>query len=105
LPQPILHSETRQILPQQATLLHPPKLDQIINLLHSNPNSQLFHLQPTLIHQPLQIQSIKLYLPNHQQQPTTTLIPNPLPHSQLKSITPPHIIPSITYFFNLFNPI
>ncbi|WP_222422551.1 hypothetical protein, partial [Staphylococcus warneri] len=77
--------QTPQILLQQPTLLHPPNLHQIIHLLQPNPNTQLFQLQPTLIHQPLQIQSIKLYLPNDHQARTTTLIPNPLPHSQLKS--------------------
>ncbi|WP_222122516.1 hypothetical protein, partial [Staphylococcus epidermidis] len=77
LPQPIVKSQTGGILLRQGTLLDPRKLHQIIHLLQTNPNTEVFQLQPTVIHQPLQIQSIKLYLPNHQQPPTTTLIPNP----------------------------
>ena len=44
-----------------------------------------------------------MYVPNDEEERTTTVIGNALPDSEVKCITPADIIASMSYFFNLLN--
>ena len=74
-----------------------------MNVLESNANSEVFELEGSVIDEPVEIQSIKVYVPNDEEERTTTVIGNALPDSEVKCITPADIIASMSYFFNLLN--
>ena len=74
-----------------------------MNVLESNANSEVFELEGSVIDEPVEIQSIKVYVPNGEEERTTTVIGNALPDSEVKCITPADIIASMSYFFNLLN--
>ncbi|RIM37325.1 DNA-directed RNA polymerase subunit beta, partial [Staphylococcus cohnii] len=57
----------------------------------------------TVIDEPVEIQSIKVYVPNDEEGRTTTVIGNAFPDSEVKCITPADIIASMSYFFNLLS--
>ena len=103
LAKPIVDSETGEIVVEEGTVLDRRKLDEIMNVLESNANSEVFELEGSVIDEPVEIQSIKVYVPNDEEERTTTVIGNALPDSEVKCITPADIIASMSYFFNLLN--
>ncbi|MBF9285989.1 DNA-directed RNA polymerase subunit beta [Staphylococcus epidermidis] len=103
LAEPIVDSETGEIVAEEGTVLDRRKLDEIMNILESNANSEVFELEGSVIDEPVEIQSIKVYVPNDEEERTTTVIGNALPDSEVKCITPADIIASMSYFFNLLN--
>ena len=105
LAEPIVDSETGEIVAEEGTVLDRRKLDEIMNVLESNANSEVFELEGSVIDEPVEIQSIKVYVPNDEEERTTTVIGNALPDSEVKCITPADIIASMSYFFNLLNDI
>lgn len=74
-----------------------------MEVLETNANSEVFELEGSVIDEPVEIQSIKVYVPNDEEGRTTTVIGNALPDSEVKCITPADIITSMSYFFNLLN--
>lgn len=103
LAEPIVDSETGEIVAEEGTVLDRRKLDEIMNVLESNANSEVFELEGSVIDEPVEIQSIKVYVPNDEEERTTTVIGNALPDSEVKCITSADIIASMSYFFNLLN--
>lgn len=103
LAEPIVDSETGEIVAEEGTVLDRRKLDEIMNVLESNANSEVFELEGSVIDEPVEIQSIKVYVPNDEEERTTTVIGNALPDSEVKCIIPADIIASMSYFFNLLN--
>ena len=57
-----------------------------MNVLESNANSEVFELEGSVIDEPVEIQSIKVYVPNDEEERTTTVIGNALPDSEVKCI-------------------
>ena len=55
-----------------------------MNVLESNANSEVFELEGSVIDEPVEIQSIKVYVPNDEEERTTTVIGNALPDSEVK---------------------
>ncbi len=74
-----------------------------MDVLESNANSEVFELHGSVIDEPVEIQSIKVYVPNDDEGRTTTVIGNAFPDSEVKCITPADIIASMSYFFNLLS--
>ena len=74
-----------------------------MDVLEANANSEVFELEGTVIDEPVEIQSIKVYVPNDEEERTTTVIGNAFPDSEVKCITPADIIASMSYFFNLLS--
>ena len=105
LAEPIVNSETGEIVAEEGTVLDRRKLDEIMEVLETNANSEVFELEGSVIDEPVEIQSIKVYVPNDEEARTTTVIGNALPDSEVKCITPADIIASMSYFFNLLNSI
>ena len=52
------------------------KIDEIMDVLESNANSEVFELHGSVIDEPVEIQSIKVYVPNDDEGRTTTVIGN-----------------------------
>ncbi|MCF7562996.1 DNA-directed RNA polymerase subunit beta [Staphylococcus epidermidis] len=103
LAEPIVNSETGEIVVDEGTVLDRRKLDEIMDVLETNANSEVFELEGSVIDEPVEIQSIKVYVPNDEEDCTTTVIGNALPDSEVKCITPADIVASMSYFFNLLN--
>lgn len=103
LAEPIVNSETGEIVVDEGTVLDRRKLDEIMDVLETNANSEVFELEGSVIDEPVEIQSIKVYVPNDEEGCTTTVIGNALPDSEVKCITPADIVASMSYFFNLLN--
>lgn len=103
LAEPIVNTETGEIVVEEGTVLDRRKIDEIMDVLESNANSEVFELHGSVIDEPVEIQSIKVYVPNDDEGPTTTVIGNAFPDSEVKCITPADIIASMSYFFNLLS--
>ncbi len=103
LAEPIVNAETGEIVAEEGTVLDRRNLDEIMDVLESNANSEVFELEGTVIDEPVEIQSIKVYVPNDEEGHTTTVIGNAFPDSEVKCITPADIIASMSYFFNLLS--
>ncbi len=103
LAEPIVNTETGEIVVEEGTVLDRRKIDEIMDVLESNANSEVFELHGSVIDEPVEIQSIKVYVPNDAEGRTTTVIGNAFPDSEVKCITPADIIASMSYFFNLLS--
>lgn len=103
LAEPIVNTETGEIVVEEGTVLDRRKLDEIMDVLETNANSEVFELHGSVIDEPVEIQSIKVYVPNDDEERTTTVIGNAFPDSEVKCITPADIIASMSYFFNLLS--
>ncbi|EWH91348.1 DNA-directed RNA polymerase subunit beta [Staphylococcus aureus] len=103
LAEPIVNTETGEIVVEEGTVLDRRKIDEIMDVLESNANSEVFELHGSVIDEPVEIQSIKVYVPNDGEGRTTTVIGNAFPDSEVKCITPADIIASMSYFFNLLS--
>ncbi len=79
LAEPIVNTETGgDCVVEEGTVLDRRKIDEIIILI-SNANSEVFELHGSVIDEPVEIQSIKVYVPNDHEGGTTTVIGNALP--------------------------
>ncbi|EOD7899041.1 DNA-directed RNA polymerase subunit beta [Staphylococcus aureus] len=103
LAEPIVNTETGEIVVEEGTVLDRRKIDEIMDVLESNANSEVFELHGSVIDEPVETQSIKVYVPNDDEGRTTTVIGNAFPDSEVKCITPADIIASMSYFFNLLS--
>ncbi|HCX1090703.1 TPA: DNA-directed RNA polymerase subunit beta [Staphylococcus aureus] len=103
LAEPIVNTETGEIVVEEGTVLDRRKIDEIMDVLESNANSEVFELHGSVIDEPVEIQSIKVNVPNDDEGRTTTVIGNAFPDSEVKCITPADIIASMSYFFNLLS--
>ncbi|HCX2220834.1 TPA: DNA-directed RNA polymerase subunit beta [Staphylococcus aureus] len=103
LAEPIVNTETGEIVVEEGTVLDRRKIDEIMDVLESNANSEVFELHGSVIDEPVEIQSIKVYVSNDDEGRTTTVIGNAFPDSEVKCITPADIIASMSYFFNLLS--
>ncbi|MDH9161169.1 DNA-directed RNA polymerase subunit beta [Staphylococcus succinus] len=103
LAEPIVNTETGEIVAEEGTVLDRRNLDEIMDVLEANANSEVFELEGSVIDEPVEIQSIKVYVPNDEEERTTTVIGNALPDTEVKCITPADIIASMSYFFNLLS--
>lgn len=74
-----------------------------MDVLETNANAQVYELPNSIIDEPVEIQSIKVYVPNDDEERTTTVIGNAFPDSEVKCITPADIVASMSYFFNLLH--
>ncbi|MDN8713308.1 hypothetical protein Q0L79_14705, partial [Staphylococcus aureus] len=78
-----------------GTVLDRRKIDEIMDVLESNANSDVFELHGSVIDEPVEILSIKVYVPNDDEGLSTTVIGNAFPYSEVKCITPADIIASM----------
>ncbi|MCE4957896.1 DNA-directed RNA polymerase subunit beta [Macrococcoides caseolyticum] len=101
LAEPIVDVETGEIVAEEGTLLDRRNLDQILDVLENNANQKVFTLENGLLDEPIEIQSVKVYVPGDEEKRTTTIIGNAFPDDEVKCITPADILSSISYFFNL----
>lgn len=101
LAEPIVDIETGEIVAEEGTLLDRRNLDQILDVLENNANQKVFTLENGLLDEPIEIQSVKVYVPGDEEKRTTTIIGNAFPDEEVKCITPADILSSISYFFNL----
>ena len=62
LAEPIVNSETGEIVVDEGTVLDRRKLDEIMDVLETNANSEVFELEGSVIDEPVEIQSIKVYV-------------------------------------------
>ena len=103
LAEPIVNVETGEIVAEEGTLLDRRNLDAIMDVLENNANQKVFHLENGLLDEPIEIQSIKVYVPGDEEKRTTTIIGNAFPDEEVKCITPADIVASLSYFFNLLH--
>ncbi|TDM39123.1 DNA-directed RNA polymerase subunit beta [Macrococcoides goetzii] len=101
LAEPIVDIETGEIVAEEGTLLDRRNLDQILDVLENNANQKVFTLENGLLDEPIEIQSVKVYVPGDEEKRTTTIIGNAFPDEEVKCITPADILSSVSYFFNL----
>ncbi|QYA42284.1 DNA-directed RNA polymerase subunit beta [Macrococcoides bohemicum] len=101
LAEPIVDVETGEIVAEEGTLLDRRNLDQILDVLENNANQKVFTLENGLLDEPIEVQSVKVYIPGDEEKRTTTIIGNAFPDEEVKCITPADILSSISYFFNL----
>ncbi|UBH08507.1 DNA-directed RNA polymerase subunit beta [Macrococcus armenti] len=101
LAEPIVNTETGEIVAEEGTLLDRRNLDQIMDVLESNANQKVYDLDNGLLDEPVEIQSVKVYVPGDEEKRTTTIIGNAFPDDEVKCITPADILSSVSYFFNL----
>lgn len=57
-----MNTETGEIVVEEGTVLDRRKIDEIMNVLESNANSEVFELHGSVIDEPVEIQSIKVYV-------------------------------------------
>lgn len=101
LAEPIVNVETGEIVAEEGTVLDRRNLDQIIDVLENNANQKVYTLENGLLDEPIEIQSVKVYVPGDEEKRTTTIIGNAFPDEEVKCITPADILASVSYFFNL----
>lgn len=102
LAEPIVDKETGEIVAETGATIDRRTLDSILEVLESNANLETYHLENSILDEPVEVQSIKVEAPN-QEEGTTTIIGNAFPDVEVKSITPSDIIASMSYFFNLLS--
>ncbi|MFD2830511.1 DNA-directed RNA polymerase subunit beta [Corticicoccus populi] len=102
LAEPIVDRETGEIVAEEGTTIDRRTLDSIMESLETSANLDTFHLEQGILDEPVEVQSIKVKVPN-QEEGTTIVIGNAFPDVEVKSITPSDIIASMSYFFNLLH--
>ncbi|KAA1039395.1 DNA-directed RNA polymerase subunit beta [Macrococcus equipercicus] len=103
LAEPIVDVETGEIVAEEGTVLDRRNLDNIMEVLENNANRKVYDLENGLLDEPVEIQSVKVYIPGDEEKRTTTVIGNAFPDDEVKCITPADIVASISYFFNLLH--
>ncbi|MCJ0966762.1 DNA-directed RNA polymerase subunit beta [Mammaliicoccus sciuri] len=103
LAEPIVDVETGEIVAEEGTVLDRRNLDKIIDVLESNANIHVYELNSGVLDEPVEVQTVKIYIPGDEEKRTTTVIGNAFPDEAVKCITPADIISSLSYFFNLLH--
>ncbi|UXV32077.1 DNA-directed RNA polymerase subunit beta [Mammaliicoccus sciuri] len=103
LAEPIVDVETGEIAAEEGTILDRRNLDKIIDVLESNANIHVYELNSGVLDEPVEVQTVKIYIPGDEEKRTTTVIGNAFPDEAVKCITPADIISSLSYFFNLLH--
>ncbi|WP_323703376.1 DNA-directed RNA polymerase subunit beta [Mammaliicoccus sp. Dog046] len=103
LAEPIVDVETGEIAAEEGTVLDRRNLDKIIDVLESNANIHVYELNSGVLDEPVEVQSVKIYIHGDEEKRTTTVIGNAFPDDAVKCITPADIISSLSYFFNLLH--
>ncbi|TDM12015.1 DNA-directed RNA polymerase subunit beta [Macrococcus lamae] len=103
LAEPIVDVESGEIVAEEGTVLDRRNLDSIMEVLENNANRKVYDLENGLLDEPVEIQSVKVYIPGDEEKRTTTVIGNAFPDDEVKCITPADIVASISYFFNLLH--
>ncbi|PTK15856.1 DNA-directed RNA polymerase subunit beta [Mammaliicoccus sciuri] len=103
LAEPIVDVETGEITAEEGTVLDRRNLDKIIDVLESNANIHVYELNSGVLDEPVEVQTVKIYIPGDEEKRTTTVIGNAFPDEAVKCITPADIISSLSYFFNLLH--
>ena len=104
LAEPIVDSETGEIIVEAGTTIDRRTLDDIMEALETTANLEAFEFEQGILDEPVEIQSIKVNSNNSElPDSTTNIIGNAFPDNEVKSITPSDIIASISYFFNLLH--
>lgn len=103
LAEPIVDVETGEIAAEEGTVLDRRNLDKIIDILESNANIHVYELNSGVLDEPVEVQTVKIYIPGDEEKRTTTVIGNAFPDEAVKCITPADIISSLSYFFNLLH--
>ncbi|WP_206166512.1 DNA-directed RNA polymerase subunit beta [Mammaliicoccus sciuri] len=103
LAEPIVDVETGEIAAEEGTVLDRRNLDKIIDVLESNANIHVYELNSGVLDEPVEVQTVKIYIPGDEEKRTTTVIGNAFPDEAVKCITPADIISSLSYFFNLLH--
>lgn len=103
LADPIVDVETGEIAAEEGTVLDRRNLDKIIDVLESNANIHVYELNSGVLDEPVEVQTVKIYIPGDEEKRTTTVIGNAFPDEAVKCITPADIISSLSYFFNLLH--
>ncbi|MEB7414546.1 DNA-directed RNA polymerase subunit beta [Mammaliicoccus sciuri] len=103
LAEPIVDVETGEIAAEEGTVLDRRNLDNIIDVLESNANIHVYELNSGVLDEPVEVQTVKIYIPGDEEKRTTTVIGNAFPDEAVKCITPADIISSLSYFFNLLH--
>lgn len=103
LAEPIVDVETGEIAAEEGTVLDRRNLDKIIDVLESNANIHVYELNSGVLDEPVEVQSVKIYIQGDEEKRTTTVIGNAFPDDAVKCITPADIISSLSYFFNLLH--
>lgn len=101
--EPIVDVETGEIAAEEGTVLDRRNLDKIIDVLESNANIHVYELNSGVLDEPVEVQTVKIYIPGDEEKRTTTVIGNAFPDEAVKCITPADIISSLSYFFNLLH--
>ncbi|WP_436878851.1 DNA-directed RNA polymerase subunit beta [Mammaliicoccus sciuri] len=103
LAEPIVDVETGEIAAEEGTVLDRRNLDKIIDVLESNANIHVYELNSGVLDEPVEVQTVKIYIPGDEEKRTTTVIGNAFPDEAVKCVTPADIISSLSYFFNLLH--
>ncbi|WP_436867905.1 DNA-directed RNA polymerase subunit beta [Mammaliicoccus sciuri] len=103
LAEPIVDVETGEIAAEEGTVLDRRNLDKIIDVIESNANIHVYELNSGVLDEPVEVQTVKIYIPGDEEKRTTTVIGNAFPDEAVKCITPADIISSLSYFFNLLH--
>ena len=104
LAEPIVDSETGEIVVEAGTTIDRRTLDDVMEVLETSANMKTFEFEQGILDEPVEIQSIKVNSNNSElPDSTTNVIGNAFPDNEVKSITPSDIISSISYFFNLLH--
>ncbi|CAD2071996.1 DNA-directed RNA polymerase subunit beta [Phocicoccus pinnipedialis] len=104
LAEPIVDSETGEIVVEAGTTVDRRTLDSIMEVLETSANMKTFDFEQGILDEPVEIQSIRVNSNNSElPDSTTNVIGNAFPDNEVKSITPSDIIASISYFFNLLH--
>ncbi|MDO0951320.1 DNA-directed RNA polymerase subunit beta [Mammaliicoccus sciuri] len=103
LAEPIVDVETGEIAAEEGTVLDRRNLDKIIDVLESNANIHVYELNSGVLDEPVEVQTVKIYIPGDEEKRTTTVIGNAFPDEAVKCITTADIISSLSYFFNLLH--
>ena len=103
LAEPIVDVETGEIAAEEGTVLDRRNLDKIIDVLESNANIHVYELNSGVLDEPVEVQTVKIYIPGDEEKRTTTVIGNAFPDEAVKCITPADIVASMSYFFNLLH--
>ncbi|WP_204253656.1 DNA-directed RNA polymerase subunit beta [Mammaliicoccus sciuri] len=103
LAEPIVDVETGEIAAEEGTVLDRRNLNKIIDVLESNANIHVYELNSGVLDEPVEVQTVKIYIPGDEEKRTTTVIGNAFPDEAVKCITPADIISSLSYFFNLLH--
>src|SRR5699024_9608611 len=96
LAEPIVDSETGEIVVEAGTTIDRRTLDDVMEVLETSANMKTFEFEQGILDEPVEIQSIKVNSNNSElPDSTTNVIGNAFPDNEVKSITPSDIISSI----------